>query len=356
MIHRYNPYTVGPPVEHENFYGRQALLDTLWSQQTRIVHLLGMRRIGKTSVLKKLCTMGKAVYLDLQAVGDWAEFADVLREQLFETQTEFPWLSPGEIQETSDLFSLLKLLDRCFQRAGASLCVLLDEAEGLINLGQADLKALRKFQSLLRHVKALQFVFASAKNLTELDELTEKSPGYGSPFLNEFPPPLYIGGLDRATALALIRQSQNPPAMPIADDLAETIYHCTNGHPYLIQWVCSSLWTKNPDPTTWQISEHTFKASLDVQRILRKDFNYLSDPERQIIRAVLTQQSLSSAAPFYLEGLMALGYLRQVDEGYEIGNDFFKNWLLDLAQQDWELSSHIAAEATRRLYEKSAEL
>jgi hypothetical protein len=90
-----------------------------------------------------------------------------------------------------------------------------------------------------------------------------------------------------------------------------------------------------------------------LYHILKKDFEYLSDPERQIIRAVLTQQTLPSFYRLYLQGLTALGYLRQLETGYEIGNDFFKNWLLDLENQDWTAASKIAAESTLRLYEKA---
>ncbi len=355
MSYRYNPYIVGTPVEGKDFYGREELLNKIWRQQTPIVHLIGMRRIGKTSILKELAaSRGTAIYLDLQEVGDWAEFAEVLQYEIEAAQPQFPWLPVADLSKKStNWFRLLKLLDQHFQRAGGRLWVLLDEVEVLIELGQADIKALRKFQSFLRHVKALQFVFASAKRLIELNELAS-GPGYGSPFLNEFPPPIYIDGLDSKAAIALIRQSKNPPPFPVPDDIAHTICRRTNNHPYLIQWVCGHLWDKNPDPTAWHIDDNTFKAPPTLQEILRKDFNYLSDPERRVIQAVLVGQSLADIYPLYTEGLTSLGYLRQTDTGYEIGNDFFKNCLLDLQDQDWTKPSQISARFTLNLYKKTS--
>jgi hypothetical protein len=92
--------------------------------------------------------------------------------------------------------------------------------------------------------------------------------------------------------------------------------------------------------------------TLDLQRILKTDFEYLSDPERQVIQAVLLERSLPEVHPAYIQGLVNFGYLRWVGMGYEIGNDFFKNWLLDLEDQAWHTPSKISAEPTLRLYEK----
>jgi hypothetical protein len=134
--------------------------------------------------------------------------------------------------------------------------------------------------------------------------------------------------------------------------VVQAICRCTNCHPYFIQWLCFHLWAQNPDPGAWRVGDVVCSSSPQLHHILKKDFEYLSDPERQIIRAVLTQQSLPSFHRLYIQGLTTLGYLRQLDAGYEIGNDFFKNWLLDLESQDWTEPSQISAEPTLRLYEK----
>ncbi len=354
MTHRYNPYIVGSPVEGDDFYGRETLLDKIWGRPDKITHLLGMRRVGKTSVLRKLAIMGQALYLDLQEVGDWAEFGRVLQAELNAAKAKFPWLPLAELNQTTDWFEWLKLLDKYIDQAGGHLWLLFDEAEILIELGQQNISALRKLQSFLRRLKALQVVFASAKRLTELDTLTANSPGYGSPFLNEFPPPLYLGGLDDQAALALIRQSQNPPSLPVSDEIAQAICRYTHNHPYFIQWVCYHLWEQNPNATAWRIDENTFKISPELQRILKNDFEYLSDPERRVIWASLNQQPWSKPDQPYVEGLTLLGYLRQTSNGYEIGNNFFKDWLLQLETESWAKASLISAEATLNLYEKTA--
>jgi chloramphenicol 3-O-phosphotransferase len=97
MTHRYNPYIVGSPVEGDNFYGRQALLDKIWSRPDKIIHLLGMRRVGKTSILKKLTTMGKAIYLDLQ----WAAWM-TRRDWLLQLENK-TWAKSSQISAEATL-------------------------------------------------------------------------------------------------------------------------------------------------------------------------------------------------------------------------------------------------------------
>jgi hypothetical protein len=351
--YRFNPYTIGRPVEGQDFYGREALLNKIRSQRTSVVHLVGMRRIGKTSILKKLAAMEKAVFVDLQAVSDWDDFAAVLQDEIEAEQGRFPWLLPiiELLRQSPDLFSLLRQLDNYFYRANDYLWLLLDETEVLIELGETDIRALRKFQSFLRHMRALRIVFASAKRLIELHELTAR-PGYGSPFLSEFPPPIYISGLENKAARMLIRQSQNSPQLSVPDDLVEMICRRTNNHPYFIQWICYHLYEKTLDVAAWQVGDHTFIPTPELRYILKMDFDYLSDPERRVMQAVLTQQSTVDILHPYLDGLTALGYLRQTNTGYQIGNDFFENWLLNLESQSWVEPSDISAEATLSLYTK----
>lgn len=354
MSYRFNPYKVGDWVEGQDFYGRKVLLEQLWGQSNRITHLLGMRRIGKTSVLKQLAGWGKAVYFDLMRTGfDWNDFNLALRQAIWRERQQFPWLTDWEIvQNSANVCELLETLDDAANQAGARVWLLFDEAELLIALGRKNIAALQMFHSVIRSMRAVQVVFASAKELTELDALTALG-WHGSPFLNHFPPPIYLSGLDDEAAVALIRQTQNDFPLPVADDVVQAICQCTNKHPYFIQWVCYHLWNKNPNAKTWRVEDVIGITASPPQQILKKDFDYLSDPERHLIRAILTKQPFKPIHHLYLEGLTALGYLRQVEAEYEIANDFFKNWLLDLANQDWTEASNIAAEPTLRLYKKS---
>src|SRR5215218_9861074 len=55
-----NPYTVGGPVRGLHFYGRKALIQTILEGNDRAIWVVGNRRIGKTSLLRRLEELGNA--------------------------------------------------------------------------------------------------------------------------------------------------------------------------------------------------------------------------------------------------------------------------------------------------------
>jgi hypothetical protein len=81
------------------------------------------------------------------------------------------------------------------------------------------------------------------------------------------------------------------------------------------------------------------------------DFDYLSDPERRILHAVVSRKPLPvDVGPDYARGLARLGYLRLADDAYAIGNTFLEQWLSALGPADWASKSNVSAESTRALY------
>lgn len=357
MSYRSNPYIVGSVVTGKDFYGRNTLLDKIFWQNRPIVHLLGLRRIGKTSLLKALAARGKALDFNLQRIHGWAEFHRVLSRRFKKRQQKreplLPWLKNLEpILKSEDVFEFLEILDDELDEAGDRLWLLLDEAECLINLGRQDVRALQKFRSVIGELQAIQIVFASAKQLTELDELTS-NVWHGSPFLNHFPPPLYIGGLEDEAGLALIRQTQNHTPLPVSTELCQAICHRTNYHPYFIQRLCYKLWERSSEAEAWKVGDLDFSITSRLKSILKSDFDYLSHPERQIMQAVLRQYRLPDIHPAYVQGLVKFGYLRSDETDYEIGNEFFRNYLFGLENAAWTMPSKTSAGSTQRLYEKS---
>lgn len=67
-----SPYIVSNWVAEPHFYGRAALCETLTTTRERCVYLVGTRRIGKTSLLRRLAVLlhPYGIYCDLmQAAG-----------------------------------------------------------------------------------------------------------------------------------------------------------------------------------------------------------------------------------------------------------------------------------------------
>jgi hypothetical protein len=346
-----NPYIVGDPVMGRDFYGREAIIETICERRDRAVHVIGMRRIGKTSLLRQLESQLPAIFLDFQAAVGRMGLTRQVQRGLRRLNRQHSWLSPPD--EGKSAFELLEDADEQAEAEGASLWLLCDEAEGLIDLGQQDSEALKMLRGVIWGGRALRAVLASAKNLVKLDDLCRE--WHTSPFLSNFPLPLYLGGLTDEAADALISQSQSESPMEAAPKLHAEIRRLANNHPYLIQWLCHRLW--QPDNTLRPITPRDLEPDEHLAARLRMDFDYLSDTERRILHEVYVAEQVTAAQlqatldlpglSTFLYGLTQLGYLRREGEVYAIGNCFLASWL---EMAPWEESSKVSDKAMLAAY------
>jgi hypothetical protein len=350
-----NPYIVGDPVMGRDFYGREAIIETICERRDRAVHMIGMRRIGKTSLLRQLESQLPAIFLDFQAAVGRTGLTWQVQRGLHRLSRRLPWLPPPD--EGKSAFELLEDADEQAEAEGASLWLLCDEAEGLIDLGQQDSEALKMLRGVIWGGRAIRTVLASAKNLVKLDDLCRE--WHTSPFLSNFPLPLYLGGLTDEAADALITQSQSESPVKAILELRTEIRRLTNNHPYLIQRLCYRLW--QPDNALRPLTPRDLEPDEHLAARLRMDFDYLSDTERHILQEVCAAEGMNEPQlqehifhprlSTFLHGLTQLGYLRREGDHYAVGNAFFARWLQESA--DWKQKSEISDEATLDVMEGS---
>jgi len=328
-----NPYIAGPPVRGQAFYGRETITAAVLDSSSPALRVLGMRHIGKTSLLYHLAEIAPALYLDFQAAtGDPARLAGRVRQQLRRGRGRFPWLPAGD--EGDDPIELLEKADGAAERAGVTLLLLGDEAEDLALFDDAFLKELRGF---IWGSAASRIVLTATKRLAKLDDRCRSWDT--SPFLSGFPPPLYLASLEGEEAVALIRQSQSDTPLDVPDAVAAAILEHTGNHPYLIQWLCYQLWQESPQPDQWVITSDDLTPVDDLARYFQMDFDYLSPSERAILLAVaegtaVDAPSLSETTglptrdvSLFLHTLTHLGYLREREGQLCLGNSFLERWL-----------------------------
>src|SRR3972149_1622875 len=107
---RRNPYTLGQFALDTGFYGRATVISEILDGRYRAVHLLGMRRIGKTSLMRRIETLVPSIFLDLQAVsGDLNRLALSLSRELRRKRARWPWMPLTD--ENRDPFLMLELID-----------------------------------------------------------------------------------------------------------------------------------------------------------------------------------------------------------------------------------------------------
>jgi len=343
-----NPYVVGRWVRGHNHYGRQRLIDYLLATPDSATWLVGTRRMGKTSLLRQIelvTANGDSpfvpVYWDLQGCRNSGEMAAELAYALEETQQRFQArgveVNPGAIEDAADA---LRMLGRGAARANVRPLLLIDEAEALIPIAAAEQAWLAKLRKALQEGN-LRCIVTSTKLLAQLNEM---NAGWTtSPFLFGFNL-ANLWQLDLEAAHALIRQEQSPNPVQVEDALAEEILNHTNGHPYLIQYLCHRLFVVddrrrgvlrdlvdddlNPDQLLSGFFRIDFQYLTRVERRLLLTISGLSVAKREEIMAALSDEPPQRVDTF-LYGLRKLGYLRRLRERWAVGNEFLRRWLQD---------------------------
>ena len=185
---RPNPYVVGRPLtEGDVFIGRADIFQRLDSSlhgahQDNVVVLIGQRRMGKTSILRRLTHhLGEEylpVLIDLQGMlspGEPAflhEIALSICDELVERDIEIEEPSLADFREDPGSAFRRGFLRRVRQRLdGRRLLLVFDEFEVLeerIEGGELTPKILPYFRSLMQHEKQVSFIFAGTHRLEEL--------------------------------------------------------------------------------------------------------------------------------------------------------------------------------------------
>jgi DNA-binding NarL/FixJ family response regulator len=336
------PYIVSNWVEGDQFYGRETLCSTLVETPARCVYLVGMRRIGKTSLLKRVARMLNpyALYCDLmqaaahtdqQATLDERRLVRLMRRELLLKAAQSEALRetrPTWDRSESSLITWLEEASWAWEEAGLTLTLLWDEAEMLRRLPASTLMNLR---ALLQHSNSLRLVVCASKGLAALNEQW-RDDGV-SPFLFGFKT-VYIAGLTDQAANELISQRG---AVQVAPEVAETIRRLTGNHPFLIQHLCDRLFRDGSlrAPTERDTAVDPMMADLFVI-----DMSYLSPGEQAILYELaqhsnrqrgeiqqhtgLTDEALHSFA----QGMLNLGYMRTLPDGcWAVGNEYLARWL-----------------------------
>ncbi|MGC8779424.1 MAG: hypothetical protein ACP5UQ_01010 [Anaerolineae bacterium] len=337
-----NPYITGPYVSGRKHYGRHDLLDRLLHGDADAYWVVGNRRIGKTSLLRQLEKLALdgdrliPIFWDMQGADSCATLggylSDAVRERLD------PLLAiglPAEMTHDENLFALLPVLRRTARNAGRAVLLLCDETEVLINLARAEPESAQRLHAELTRGSGLRVVAVSTRRIYELHEVCKTWPT--SPFLAGFDMTQTLGGLDRESAVALVTQAQAEEPVHAAPEVVEAICDLTNCHPYLIQLLCSRVF--QPDGSLRPVEDGDLVVDPLLAGFFTNDFGLLSPAEKALVWTIHEQGPLDDATlaerlrrplpevQTCLREIGPLGYLRQSDGRWAIGNRFWDGWL-----------------------------
>lgn len=339
-----NPYIVGRPVTAQNFYGeaRSALIDEILEPDNpyRNYVIFGLRRYGKSSMLTELATRLNPSHLYLLWTFSGCRDAGGALETL---QSSFlnpdfnGWEEIGfrfqELNGAKTLFEALHLVVEAAKQHHRPLWLLCDECASLRDFHETEPSMLARLGSLLRS-DAMRVVMVGARPLSAL----LRPDTYDEPLLTGYERrhlmPLSQTDIERLAGAS--QENGGPDLTPYA----EQIYDCTGGHPFLAQMICLKLY----DEWEWRDAYDFVVKDSGVRSGFEQDYQFLSDHERKVVHAVDNTEQLTKDAIFGIldehvhteEGkerftatLMRSGYLRVVDDQYQLANTCFSGWLAD---------------------------
>jgi len=333
-----NPYRPGRYVTGPQFYGREDLLHPLEHDDYRGAYIIGTRQMGKTSLLREMERRLPAFYVDVSYMGhDLSRWAKHLQRSIDRKRRDYAWLPGTTATAASDFFDLLEQVAHTAEENQQKAWLLLDEAEDLMSMEEVHPGFLARLRGATEMLPALRLVLAGYRSLLELRQAMP--PHYPSPLLGSFIS-FVLPPLSEAEATALMCQEKMPPGVQVEEGIVNRILSEADGHPFLLQRLCNSLWKEGrlqpPDETVLH------RISDDAENVFPADFQLLSDVEQQILIG-LSQQREATFAEIEtilkdksyhlsrsLQDLVDLGFLYRISTGYAISGQVLARWLASL--------------------------
>lgn len=302
------PYVIGQWVCGPKFHGREAEIAGLLSASQRWLWVAGLRRIGKTSLLKQLdfltCADDRPVlplFWDLQGVGGVEELGLTFTDALLDAEDALArqGISSEDIED-GDVFASLEKLANALRRRGTGLLLLCDEADELMPLDRAVPGVVERLWQAVAGFDDARVVLASSLRLCD----------YGAGLMERFEAPRPLGVMTDGEARSLLRQSQLP---------VEEIREQCGNHPMLLQ-IVAKRWHEVGD------LEETFRqvaGDRSVQHLFSVDFELLSPAEQEILLSLASGRAATDDSAS--RRLRELGLINL--EGSGIPNRFLASWL-----------------------------
>lgn len=340
-----NPFVIGQWVRGGKFFGREDLMAELLEGSRTAVWVAGLRRMGKTSLLREIerRVLQNArspylpVYWDMEGASDDATLRESLLAALDETSGRFAAETDWEKTNTSELLRKIQQAARLQQKTLLLLC---DEVEALLAVAQDDPQVLSRLRRVMQCSADMRCIVTATRRLARLEtlEATETSP-----FLHGFTPPLYLPPLRENECQALLRQGG------FSEPLQAELYRLSGGHPFLIQVLAKRMLEFDDLEEAFSSMQHD-DALLNFFRV---DYQTLQPVEQALLRRcaqsdlALSETTTNTVSRTALQTLRALGLLLEKNGSVHLRSPLLKTWLSAVAADD--ATNVITAPAWRAL-------
>lgn len=235
------PYHIGGGVEGNAFFGREREIDRLLRQGNACFAVLGIRRIGKTSLLRearrRLIEQGepseRIVWLDCSTLSGPEHFVqEVVRNVNFREL-------PRQKDPARFLFHFPNFLERMSRMHGGKITIFLDEADQFLNWSRnySDFSyALNETIRQSTNAQACRYIAAGFADLMKA-VFDQRSPLYMMFELME------LGPFEKRETEEVILRPMRSLRIRFENEGAviARIHEDTQGHPLLVQFYCVEL-------------------------------------------------------------------------------------------------------------------
>ena len=252
-----NPYTPGLPLRagSSTFFGREDIFDFIRQNlpaiiQKMVLVLVGERRTGKTSVLRRLpdrlndpryipvLVDGQVLGIDPGMASFFLSLATAITDGLSNAGISIMPPSLAELREAPQHVFEQNFLPMVRERIGERILLLaIDEFEELgerVKRGRLPEEVFPYLRHLIQHEEQLAFIFSGTHKIEEM------IGDYWSVLFNIARYKM-VGFLDREDAIRLIREPVKPYGMLYDDFAIDEILRLTGCHPYFTQLLCNIL-------------------------------------------------------------------------------------------------------------------
>ena len=354
-----SPFPIGGPLRPDEITGREELVRDLSERllARRVTALLGPRRYGKTSVLRKvaadLAGVGpETVWIDLYGLSSMADLAGRLDEGLAQTRGKLR-RSVASIAESMSLklgavtveFTrnrlsrpdaimvarpLLQLLVRASERH--DLLLVLDEFSGV---SRVDGAAAMLRTGLQHHYRDISIVFAGSEPSMMRTLFTDRAePFFGQAELIE------IGPMSDSAVADIVADGFAATGRD-AGVMEERIVRLAQGHPYRAMELADALWRvtepgATADESAWEVALASVRASVAVGS--EQLFQALPLGSQRALRAIATDGRAYGAtaevlglaagtANTAIKSLLGDGHLDRRDGQLVLTDPMFADWI-----------------------------
>lgn len=327
-----NPFVIGQWVRGEKFFGREDLMAELLEGSRTAVWVAGLRRMGKTSLLREIelrvlqnaASPCLPLYWDMEGAANNETLCESLLAALDETSGRFAAETDWKKTSTPELLRKIHQAARLQQKTLLLLC---DEVEALLAVAQDDPHLLARLRRIMQGSTDMRCILTATRRLTRLETLDATET---SPFLHGFTPPLYLPPLREEECQALLRQGG------FSEPLEAELYRLSGGHPFLIQVLAKRMLEFDELEEAFSSMQHD-DALLNFFRV---DYQTLQPVEQALLRRCAQSDLASSetttntVSRTALQTLRALGLLLEQDGILRLRSPLLKTWLSAVAADD----------------------